>query len=211
MTNTARLVTLVPGTILAAQNQTVAEVSGSSHQSGVVGYSMNGTGLTVGGGGAGHVSTSVVNVEKGTLKRYSDGYEIGDNLRLEPFLRLGEDAALIYAGQRCIGAAKLRTGEWRAEDLDFGDIRGIRIADSTVRVSRFIGLFALPVMTGSWALSVLCIIAFIASVYIGRSGKKAAYEANRAAITAEVAAARKKWGDRLGRNKSPQGEIRAMA
>ncbi|MCJ8139941.1 hypothetical protein [Falsirhodobacter halotolerans] len=211
MTDTASPITLAAGIIVAAQNQTVAEVSGSSHQSGVLGYSANGTGMTVGGGGSGHVTTSVVNVEKGSLERYADGYEISYDLRMAPFLRLGEDAALIYAGERCIGAAKLRTGQWRTEDLDFGAIQGIKVMDSTIRVGSFIGLFAFPALTGNYLLSLACIAAFIASVYVGRGKKKEAYEANRAAITAEVAKVREQWADRIGQRDVPMGEIRASA
>jgi hypothetical protein len=55
-----------------------------------------------------------MSLEKGILKRYSDGAEVQFSLATDPFFRTGQHGCLIYRGNKLIGLGKLETQQWVA-------------------------------------------------------------------------------------------------
>lgn len=187
------------GTVVTASSQTLAVVTGHNDT----------------GNGVSRISTEHVDLSKGQIIRFKDGYEINFKLEMEPFLREGEPATLLYNGDRLIGAAKLTTGQWRA-NLQFGTA-GISVSDSCFRIASFLSVYFLPVfffqMMG-WVgipFGVLAAIgAFAATVIIHRNLKKEVWAQNKAAIEAVIEAERKKWADRIAEPQIGPGD-RAIA
>lgn len=183
------------GVIVTAHNQTVAEVSGETHQSGVFGVSDKGTGFVAGGGGSGKVETRIVSVEKGVLKRYADGHELTYALHVDPFFRVGQHAALLCHRGEYVGAGKLETGQITYPDLDFGRMIWASVLKWVVVIPLF--LLAFVALTFNIFLAGGSALAFLLVVIIREVWKHRIRSANLAALRSAMEEARTQWAPRI--------------